>query len=351
MKKIETITARELYEMKLPPTRCVVDGLLPRGLHVFAGPPKVGKSWLLLQLALAVASGNTFWGLRTEQGTVLALCLEDNYSRLQQRVSELTDDPPDALHLAVLSNSLAEGLCNQLTEFLKEHEDTNLIIIDTLQKIRGSSGDGNLYASDYQDLGMLKQIADEYEIALVLVHHLRKREANDPHAMISGTTGLVGAADGSYVLCREHPGDVEAQLYVRGRDIAEKQFTIEQDKDSGEWLFVECDVPLLSLMEREPILLKVVEYIREQKCFGGTATELVKMLSLDMQPNMLSRKIRSNRQELLQFGVSFEPSRDRRKRTFLLRYTAACDGVTITAHGGASSSRNPESVENTWKSA
>ena len=78
MEKIETITAKDLYNMRLPPTRFVVDGLLPRGLHVFAGAPKVGKSWLLLQLALAVASGTPLWGLRTEQGTVLSLCLEDN---------------------------------------------------------------------------------------------------------------------------------------------------------------------------------------------------------------------------------------------------------------------------------
>ena len=157
--------------MKLSPANFIVDGLLPRGLHIFAGPPKVGKSWLLLQLALAVASGNPFWGLRTEQGTVLSLCLEDNYARLQQRISELTDEPPDTLHLTVLSKSLDDGLCDQLEAFLQEHEDTNLIVIDTLQKIRGCEGDGNLYASDYQDIGMLKRIADEYGIAVVLVHH------------------------------------------------------------------------------------------------------------------------------------------------------------------------------------
>ena len=351
MKKMETITARELYEMKLPPANFIVDGLLPRGLHIFAGPPKVGKSWLLLQLALAVASGNPFWGLRTEQGTVLSLCLEDNYARLQQRISELTDEPPDTLHLTVLSKSLDDGLCEQLEMFLKEHADTNLIVIDTLQKIRGSEGDGNLYASDYQDIGMLKRIADEYQIAVILVHHLRKREASDPHMMISGTTGIVGAADGSYVLCKEHPGDVETQLYVRGRDIEEKQFTLEQDKEFGEWMMVECDRPLQSLLEKEPILVHVVEFVRERKLFDGTATELVEELGLEIQPNLFSRKIRSNRQELLRFGVSFEPSRDRKKRTFLLRYTCACDGVTIPHPGGALSSRNPESFANAGESA
>lgn len=224
-------------------------------------------------------------------------------------------------------------------------------MIDTLQKIRGSEGDGNLYASDYQDIGMLKRIADSYQIAVILVHHLRKREASDPHMMISGTTGIVGAADGSYVLCKEHPGDVETQLYVRGRDIEEKQFTLEQDKEFGEWMMVECDRPLQSLLENEPILVHVVEFVRERKLFDGTATELVEELGLEIQPNLLSRKIRSNRQELLRFGVSFEPSRDRKKRTFLLRYICACDGVTMSHPGGALSSRNPESLANAGESA
>ena len=170
MEKMETITAKKLYTMKLPPSSFVVDGLLPKGLHIFAGPPKVGKSRLLLQLALAVASGNNFLGLDTEQGTVLSLCLEDNLSRLQKRVSELTDDPPDNLHLATIAESLADGLCDQLVNFLEEHDNTNLIIIDTLQKVRDGTGDGNLYASDYKYVGTLKRIADEYGIALVLVH-------------------------------------------------------------------------------------------------------------------------------------------------------------------------------------
>ena len=351
MDKIETITAKKLYGMKLPPSRFVVDGLLPRGLHIFAGPPKVGKSRLLLQMELAVASGTPFWGLGTEQGTVLALCLEDNLSRLQQRISELTDEPPDALHLATFSKSLADGLCNQLVEFLEEHDDTNLIVIDTLQKVRGNTGDGNLYASDYQDIGMLKRIADGYQIAIVLVHHLRKREASDPHTMISGTTGLVGAADGSYVLSKERPGDKETNLYVRGRDLEEKMFTLERDEDLGEWILTECDVPLTNPLEKEPALLKVVEYLREKRSFEGTASELVETLKLELQPNILSRKIGRYRQELLRSWVSFSPSRTGKQRSLLLRYLSYYDDMTIALRGEAESSQIPESVENTGKPA
>lgn len=346
MGKMETITAKKLYTMKLPPSSFVVDGLLPKGLHIFAGPPKVGKSRLLLQLALAVASGNSFLGLDTEQGTVLSLCLEDNLSRLQKRVSELTDDPPDTLHLATIAESLADGLCDQLVNFLEEHDDTNLIIIDTLQKVRDGTGDGNLYASDYKDVGTLKRIADEYGIALVLVHHLRKREASDPHMMISGTSGLVGAADGSYVLCKEQPGDKSVQLYVRGRDVEEAVFTLEQDADLSEWILTGCDAPSSDLLEAEPALCKVVEHLYDRHFFEGTATELVELLELEMQPNILSRKIGSHRQELLNLGISFEPFRSGKQRSIRLRYFGN-DGMTVSPPGGGVSSQIPESLGNT----
>lgn len=174
MEKMETITAKKLYTMKLPPSSFVVDGLLPKGLHIFAGPPKVGKSRLLLQLALAVASGNKFLGLDTEQGTVLSLCLEDNLSRLQKRVSALTDDPPDTLHLATIAGSLAGGLCDQLVNFLEEHDDTNLIIIDTLQKVRDGTGDGML-SSSFQGTSALRITRKSFLFMLLSVSEQKTR--------------------------------------------------------------------------------------------------------------------------------------------------------------------------------
>lgn len=346
MQKIETITAKDLYGMELRTPRFVVDGLLPRGVHVFAGSPKIGKSWLLLQLALAVASGKPLWGMETERGTVLSLCLEDNYARLQQRVSELTDEPPDGLHLATFSRPLADGLCDQLTRFIEEHDDTNLIIIDTLQKVRGNSADGNLYASDYQDVGMLKRVADEHEVTIVLVHHLRKREANDPHAMISGTTGLVGAADGSYVLCKEHAEDRQVRLHVRGRDIEEKIFSLTRDEDLGEWKLVDCDAPMVDIFQKEPVLIKVLTFVKASGCFEGTASELTERLKLNIQPNILTRKIGRYRQELLKEGVSFIPSRTGKQRSLSLR-CHDYDGMTAVLRGGDEASQSAQPVANT----
>ena len=230
MEKMETITAKKLYTMKLPPSSFVVDGLLPKGLHIFAGPPKVGKSRLLLQLALAVASGNKFLGLDTEQGTVLSLCLEDNLSRLQKRVSALTDDPPDTLHLATIAGSLAGGLCDQLVNFLEEHDGTNLIIIDTLQKVRdskGSAGKAGMYGNDYDDISSIKRIADGFNIAILLVHHLRKlQDSDDPFNDVSGSTGIIGAADTNFILRRKRSGNA-ATLLVSGRDVEYQELTLQ----------------------------------------------------------------------------------------------------------------------------
>ena len=343
---LNTVTAKDLYGMDLRPPQFVVEGLLPQGLHVFAGPPKIGKSWLLLQLAVAVSSGKSLWGLETERGTVLSLCLEDNYPRLQQRLSQLTDEPPGSLHLATLSKSLADGLCEQLTDFVREHSDTNLIIIDTLQRVRGNSNDSNLYASDYQDISLLKRIADELDLAIVLVHHLRKREASAPRVMISGTTGLVGAADGSYVLCRESPGESEANLFVRGRDIEEKTLTLTRDEELGEWVLVSCDTALTDDLNKEPALLSVIDYVKAVRTFEGTATELAELLHLDLQPNILTRKIGRYRQELMKAGISFSPSRTGKQRLISLRWHDG-DGMTVPPCGERESSQNAKPVGNT----
>ena len=171
--KIITVDGQTLLDMRLPQIRFVVDGLLPQGLHILAGAAKTGKSWLLLLLSLRVAQGKPFWNLQTEKGTVLSLCLEDSLNRIQQRLMDLTEDAPDNLHFATLSKSLSDGLCEQIEGFITEHPDTNLVIIDTLQKVRENSGESNLYATDYKDIGLLKALADKYHIAVVVVQHLR----------------------------------------------------------------------------------------------------------------------------------------------------------------------------------
>lgn len=147
--QLQTIDADTLLSTTLPPTRFIIDRLLPQGLHILAGAPKVGKSWLALWLCLQVAQGTSVWDFPTHRGTVLYLCLEDSLTRIQSRLFQITDDAPEALHFATIAAGIGEGLEEQLTNFLTQHPDTSLVVIDTLQRIRTGSDSGNLYANDY----------------------------------------------------------------------------------------------------------------------------------------------------------------------------------------------------------
>lgn len=169
--KLPTINAEELLSFPLPPTRFIIDGLLPQGLHILAGAPKIGKSWLALTLCLCVAKGEPLWSFAAQQCSVLYLCLEDSYQRIRCRLLDLTEDAPDTLHFSIIVEQLHGGLEQQIERFLLEHPDTGLVVIDTLQRVRGSGDSGNPYANDYRDIGALKALADKHRIAILLVHH------------------------------------------------------------------------------------------------------------------------------------------------------------------------------------
>ena len=174
MTKLETITAEDLQNRTYEPTHFLVDELIPEGLHILAGAPKIGKSWLALWLCLCVSQGQPLWNFATTQGEALYLSLEDSFQRIQTRLFDLTEDAPSTLHFAIMADTLKHGLEQQIEQFLTEHPDTKLVVFDTLQRVRSTGNDSNLYANDYQDIGLLKRLADRRHIAILLIHHLRK---------------------------------------------------------------------------------------------------------------------------------------------------------------------------------
>lgn len=165
----------------------------------------------------------------TKCGTALYLCLEDSFERIQKRLYELTDEPTDNLHFAIMANTIGSGLENQIEKFKFEHSDLKIVVIDTLQKIRESTE--NNYVSGYKELSVLKTLADKLEIAIVLVHHTRKCSDSDPFNMISGSTGLSGCVDGSMVLIETKRGSRMAKLYCVGRDIENTEINLQYDSD------------------------------------------------------------------------------------------------------------------------
>ena len=326
MKQLQTIDADTLLSTPLPVTKFIVEGLLPEGLHILAGSPKVGKSWLALWICFQVSKGEPVWGLTTTAGTVLYLCLEDSYTRIQNRLFQLTDDAPNTLHFANLSGSIGDGLENQISSFLSEHTDTNLIVIDTLQKIRNIIPDSNYYASDYRDLSSLKNLAESHHIAILLIHHLRKMKDDDPMNMISGTTGLSGAADSNFVLTRKDRNSPQAELHCTGRDIESRVLGLCFRKETRTW---ELSKPIESEKEAtDPELIFLSEFLKRLHTFTGTATELSTLLEHEtgemIVPSVLSKKLVKHASGLDKLGIHVSGNRTRDTRLLCIECDA-CD--------------------------
>jgi hypothetical protein len=231
-------TALELQHMRFAPIKYVVTGYIVEGLTILAGRPKRGKSWLLLHAAIAVARGGyTLGDVKCVEGDVLYAALEDNRRRLQSRMTKLLpafgQDWPPRLHFETEMPRLKDDGLDMVRRWIEQAKEPRLVIIDTLQKVRDPKGvDQNGYEADYAAVSELKALADKYGVAIVLVHHQRKMDAEDPVDTVSGTTGLTGAVDTVLVLNNSGQG---MTLYGRGRDIEEIEKAVTFDKDLCIW--------------------------------------------------------------------------------------------------------------------
>ncbi len=315
-----TVSMSELYETVYQSRPPVIDGLLYFGTYLFAGAPKVGKSFLMAQLAYHVSTGLSLWGYTVHKGTVLYLALEDDHRRLQGRLYRMFGmDGTDNLRFAIYAKQLGVGLEEQLKKFVREHPDTKLIIIDTLQKVREAGGDKYSYANDYEVVGKLKRLADDCGICLLLVHHTRKQQADDKFDMISGTNGLLGAADGAFLLQKEKRTDGSAILDVAGRDQQEQRLYLTKDRDRLVWELERTETELW-IEPPDPVLEAIAALVTTDKpTWSGTATELVTALDVDLKPNTLTMRLNVNAGRLLnEHGIRYESSRSHAGRKITL---------------------------------
>ena len=321
MQRNEPIDAETLLSTPLPPVRWLIPGLLPAGLSLLAGASKAGKSWLCLWLCLQLARGGEIWGRTTQPQTVLYLCLEDTYARIQGRLFRLTEDPvPSRLYFQTGSCAIGDGLELQIEKFLSQHPETGLVVIDTLQKVRISNSAANPYANDYQDLSSLKALADRYRVAILAIHHIRKMQDDDPFNRISGTTGISGVADTNLVLLKQGRSSVEATLHCVGRDVEYRELHLKFQ--NCRWLLTEP----LEEQKQEPVsmeVLRLAEFLKGLESFDGTATELAALwegyAGEPVQPSVLSKKLARYAGELDKLGVHITTSRTRESRSLHLR--------------------------------
>lgn len=297
---MKTVTMQELYQdiySKKPP---VIEGLLYQGTYLFVGSPKIGKSFFMAQLAYHVSTGTSLWDYPVKKGTVLYLALEDDYRRLQERMYRMFGtDSTENLYFSVSSKPLGNGLTDQLSGFIREHPDTTLVIIDTLQKIREVDSDSYSYAKDYEIINQLKQFSDSWGICLLLVHHTRKQKSSDNFDMISGTNGLLGCADGAFMLYKETRTSNKATLEISGRDQQDQKIHLIRDEEKLCWNFEKAETELWK-EPPEPLLECIANLVTEENpTWQGTATELIEKLGLDMKPNVVSLKLNVNAGRLM----------------------------------------------------
>ena len=319
---LQTVSMTELYDTVYPPRTPVVDGFLYGGTYLFVGAPKVGKSFFMGQLAYHVAMGLPLWNYPVRKGTVLYLALEDDYARLQRRLSVMFGvECADNLFFPTQAKTLHEGLDGELEGFIKEHKDAKLIIIDTLQKVREVGGDRYSYSSDYEIVTKLKTFSDKYGICLLVVHHTRKLESEDSFDMISGTNGLLGAADGAFIMHKKKRTDNTAIMDIVGRDQPDQELTIEFNREKCIWKFQKAETELWK-QPPNPLLEAINEFLTEEvQEWEGTATELLKQLpDMQLSANVLSRKLNvMNSQLLNDYGIFYDNKRGHERKIILKR--------------------------------
>jgi AAA domain len=235
-------TAAELVAEEFPEPRWAVPGIVPEGCTLLAGPPKVGKSWLTLDLGVSVSTGGKALGrLDVPAGPALYLALEDPPRRLKDRLLKvLAGDPaPATMTLATTCPPLPEGGDKRIAAWLAQHPDARLVVVDVFTRMRGPKPPGSRdYEADYADVAKMKAVADAYGVALILVTHVRKQEADDFLETVSGTNGLAGAADAVAVLRRPR-GKADGELCITGRDVEEATYALEFVADLGAWQLLE----------------------------------------------------------------------------------------------------------------
>ncbi len=326
-KTLSTLDGNALMAREFAPLRFTVDKILPHGLFILAGSPKIGKSWLSLDLCRAVATGGKLWEYETRRGDVLYLALEDTYHRLQNRLRQMMEAEKldiSRLHMATASFGLQDGLLEQIHNFIATNPGTNLIAIDTLEHIRNGEQTSNLYACDYRDMNRLREITNQHPLTLMLIHHTRKMYDPDPLNTISGSTGLVGAVDGVFVLEKARRTGDGAKLTIANRDTEGFCFNLRFDRDTCRWEFVGNNTG--GDEDEDALLCLLDDFLQDE--WSGTATELCGELSkavsgFELTPPILTKKLKALSglfRKDYHIAIDFERTRNSR-RIFLRRVT------------------------------
>ena len=285
----DSFDALELQGENVEPPTWIVREVLPTGLAILCAPSKIGKSWMMMQLGLAVADGKEFLDFKTNQSGVLYYALEDSKARLKDRLNKLLKGKkaPTNLRFVTQADTVDGGLLEKIEEELRTFPGIKLIIIDTLQKVRGKAiRNESMYSGDYREMAKLKEYADNHKVCMLFVHHLRKMlDETDVFNMISGSTALMGAADTIFIISKKKRNDENANLSMTGRDIAQSDLVIAFSKADYVWVVEGTAEEVAYRKEREeyecsPLVQTIKELVKRNPMTGwcGTVDDLKKQI-------------------------------------------------------------------------
>ena len=364
-KGIKYSNMNELQQKKLPPIIFYIDGFIPQGLTILCSSPKMGKSWMALDMGLSISRGEKFMGFNTLQAKVLYLALEDSENRLQSRTNKLLNEqiaPNDFLY-AIQCDDISNGLIEQLEEIKKKEPNVKVIIIDTLQKIRGMYKGSNNYANDYKEMSEIKSFADKYSMAIIVIHHMKKGYESDSFNKVSGTNGITGTADTMITLEKENRFDETTMLSINGRDVEYNRYIVKFDSESCKWNMISTYEDRSVQIEEEnyyndPLITIIRSLIENNNGkWQGTYKEISEMI-IKNYSDMVDSKVNISRIKPLipllkkYDGISFyadkHPRNNKRLITFVKKSVEFVENVEsvedLNATNNTNSTNNTERI-------
>ena len=225
----------------------------------------------------------------------------------------------DNLHFATNAGSIYDNLTVQLDNYMLSNPNTILIIVDTLQKIRDAINEYS-YGKDYDVIGQLKEFADNHGVCVLIVHHTRKQRSDDCFEMISGTSGLLGSADGAIMMTKAQRTDRAATLDITSRDMPDQRLHLLRNEKTLAWELDHEDTVLWKAPP-DPLLEKIAKLLTDRPSWIGTATELLELLNEDnLKPNILTRMLNVKGNELkTEYSIEYTSKHTRNGSGICLR--------------------------------
>lgn len=318
-KTLNPITAQELLQEEIPPRIEIIPHLLYTGCYLLAGPPKIGKSYMAMQIAHHVSMGQDLWDMHIGQHNVLYCALEDDHERLQRRYGLMSDFClNEHLYFSINAPKLSDGLAEEISNFCI-NKNCKLVIIDTLQMIRTTQNYQNPYGDDCTVISSLRDIAIKVQACVLFLHHTRKMDAADVFELVSGTNGIFGSVDGGMVLLKKDRIDNEAVLRCTGRDISDVTLKLSFDRSTCMWQCISIDRQPW-VQPPDPFIEAVNNLVRDCKGhWEGTPTKLSEVLNNGQwHINKVTGKLNAFVKDLLEiYNIKYTYKRSRDKMIYL----------------------------------